>query len=183
MEADWSVEIGGGAPVIDAAWEGLVDIRNFPERVNTLQEIAGLPSLKEGLLYLNAPGSRVWTSKCDFWEMDGEELDPRELGAEARFCHAGLACYIDVLSRQELDMATFERVEQWARGAVKELQEIPSPNCRIDLVVREAVTQETSGFGLTVYVIGCGAIPSQAKESLGKALEISIPALCVGISA
>ena len=27
MEADWEVEVGGGAPVIEAFWPGFVDLR------------------------------------------------------------------------------------------------------------------------------------------------------------
>ena len=36
MEADWEVEIGGGAPVIDACWDGYVDLRFNPRMDSSL---------------------------------------------------------------------------------------------------------------------------------------------------
>jgi len=67
MEADWEVEIGGGAPIIDACWDGLVHLQTAPERAAELPEAADLPRLAEALVRLNAPRSPVWTSKCDVW--------------------------------------------------------------------------------------------------------------------
>ena len=29
MEADWEFEVGGEAPVIEASWEGFIDLRNL----------------------------------------------------------------------------------------------------------------------------------------------------------
>ena len=45
MEADWEVEIGGDAPVIDACWEGFVDLRRAPERAGAVAGSAELPAL------------------------------------------------------------------------------------------------------------------------------------------
>ena len=80
MEADWEFEIGDGAPIIEAAWAGFVDLRRTPERVNELPEVAACPFLAESLVQLNASGSPVWTSKCDFWpEVEQDDFDPDEL--------------------------------------------------------------------------------------------------------
>ena len=38
MEADWEMEIGGSAPVIDAFWAGFEDLRRSPERAGALPE-------------------------------------------------------------------------------------------------------------------------------------------------
>ena len=38
MEADWEIEIGGDAPVIEAHWFGFVDLRIEPSRANELPE-------------------------------------------------------------------------------------------------------------------------------------------------
>ena len=70
MEADWEIEIGGGAPIIEAHWSGLVDLRVNPERARLLPEAQQLPALCHALVRLNAPASPVWTSKCDVFVPD-----------------------------------------------------------------------------------------------------------------
>ena len=45
MEADWEVEVGGGAPVIDALWAGFVDLRRQPERIEEIAEAGKFPAL------------------------------------------------------------------------------------------------------------------------------------------
>ena len=47
MEADWEVEVGGGAPVIEADWPGFVDLRGEPERVNEMEEVAKVRSARQ----------------------------------------------------------------------------------------------------------------------------------------
>jgi hypothetical protein len=85
MEADWEFEVGGEAPVIEALWMGFVDLRQHPERARELPEAAGFPALAAALQALNAPGSPVWTSKCDTWPMvEPDQVDPGELDAEHR---------------------------------------------------------------------------------------------------
>jgi hypothetical protein len=81
MEADWEVEIGGGAPVIEALWPGFVDLRSHPDRLGEIAEAATFPPLAVLLRALNSPESPVWTSKCDVWEPET----------------AALAAYIDML--------------------------------------------------------------------------------------
>ena len=44
MEADWEIEVGGKAPVIEARWPGFVDLRLHPERASQFPEAAELPA-------------------------------------------------------------------------------------------------------------------------------------------
>ena len=83
MEADWEVEVGGGAPVIEALWPGFVDLRLYPERIGEIQEAAGFPALAGLLRSLNGAGSSLWTAKCDLWEPeanDSQECDDSRSG-------------------------------------------------------------------------------------------------------
>ena len=45
MEADWEVELGGDAPIIDAFWPGFIDLQKLPNRVSEIAEIRQLPAL------------------------------------------------------------------------------------------------------------------------------------------
>ena len=72
MEADWEVEVGADAPVID----GLLgrargSVTATRERAMTLPESRQLAGLAKALIQLNSAGSPVWTSKCDVWAPRG----------------------------------------------------------------------------------------------------------------
>jgi hypothetical protein len=156
MEADWEIEIGGGAPVIEALWPGFIDLHIHPELIIEIAEAAACAPLASLLLALNAPESPVWTSKCDLWEP--------EPGA--------LASYIDLLPRAGLVFAEWQQAELFCREYVARLDRIVFPECRqetrcdrdpgaggdrgagysIDLVIREAVAGEVGGFGITAYL-------------------------------
>ena len=106
MEADWEVEIGGGAPIIDACWDGFVDLRFDPrtrlgaflKQAQDLPESANLPTLAEALVRLNSPRSPVWTSKCDVWPvLDAADIDADELDAPQEDAIVAWACYIDLV--------------------------------------------------------------------------------------
>ncbi len=187
MEADWEFEVGGDAPVIDAGWEGFVDLRLTPERagdlarrLRSLPEAVELPALAAALERLNSQLSPVWTSKCDFWpvlgpaEWDADELDAPGGG----YAHA-MGCSIDLLPSSG---------EQWshpqlAEGACRRLCSLlgPAPlrGCRVDLVVRSAlVAPDRISLGITAYLTTCGVTPAQAKGSLESALAAFADALC-----
>jgi len=100
MEADWEVEIGGDSPVIDACWDGFVDLRSNPNGARELPEAINLPALAEALIHLNGQQSPVWTAKCDAWPIpNASDLDPDELSATSAEAAHGWACYIDLLPR------------------------------------------------------------------------------------
>lgn len=172
MEADWDVEIGGDAPVIDAAWSGLVDLRRYPERVDQIAETAALPALRAALVQLNAEPSPVWTSKCDVWVP--EALDADELDAPAEAAVTGLACYIDLLQRGNAWDSVASTVDA-CRRACALLRGQSLRQARIDFVVRRAVfSQHEWGYGVTAYVAACGADEQAAQGFMAGALE----ALC-----
>ena len=101
MEADWEIEVGGKAPVIEARWPGFVDLRLHPERASQFPEAAELPALAVALAMLNALASPVWTSKCDVWPVvDSAEFDPDELDAPPGCGAHAMGCYVDLLPRR-----------------------------------------------------------------------------------
>lgn len=169
MEADWEFEIGGSAPVIDAAWSGFIDLQIDPDRVREIAEIDQLPALREALVRLNAHHSPVSTAKCDVWQP--EEFDPDELDADPEDAVQCLACYVDLLSRTQqwsLPEIAQQSCESWRAT----LRNIPLTNCRVDLVIRQAwLIPDLRDIGVTAYVTACGSDLSSARAALNAALD------------
>jgi hypothetical protein len=165
MDADWEVEIGGGAPVIEAGPSGssanpessaFIDLRRYPEHIVEIREAAAFPPLAALLLELNAPESPLWTSKCDLWEPEP----------------AALASYIDMRPREGWVFAQWQQAEFFCREYVARLAPIAFPKCSrqssvardqestvdsgpeytIDLVIRQAIAGQIEGFGITAYL-------------------------------
>ena len=171
MEADWEVEIGSGAPVIDGAWEGWLDLRADPNLVAEIEEAAQFPSLGESLALLNAPSSPVWTSKCDVWSV--EDFDPDELDADRKAAVLALGCYIDLLSTDAAVFSTVDACARWSQRLCLYLRSEPLRQCRVDVIVRRAFrTSESAGLGVTTYITACGADRPEATDSLRRALAV-----------
>jgi hypothetical protein len=163
MEADWEVEIGGGAPVIEFDWPGFIDLRTHPDRIVEIGEAADFPPLGALLLALNAPErSPLWTSKCDLWEPEP----------------ATIACYIDLLPLEGKVFAKWQQAEIFCRKYVARLELISLPECSPDrnsessqdrsivLVIRQAVAGSTEGFGITAYLSAKGREQADAAAAL-----------------
>jgi hypothetical protein len=172
MEADWEMEIGGSAPVIDTSWTGFEDLRRSPERASALPETQELSGLAEALVRLNADTSSVWTSKCDVWEL--EELDPDELDAPIGSAVSGIACYIDLLPRRDGDWADPVQAEEWCKSICSSIRAIPLGACRLDLIIRCAVIapDDRNGLGVTAYLSACGPNRGAATVVLQSALAV-----------
>ncbi|MGD0737329.1 MAG: hypothetical protein ABR976_19530 [Terracidiphilus sp.] len=174
MEADWEFEVGGDAPVIDATWAGLLDLRAEPERANELAEVAEFPALGRALARLNDAGSPVWTSKCDFWpvldqaEFNGDELD----APPGRTTHA-MGCYIDLMSNCDGQWISPATVGEACRLFCARLHAVPLRCCRADLVIRRAIiAPEQTDFGITAYLTSCGGSAGEAAIALEAALNV-----------
>jgi hypothetical protein len=171
MEADWEIEIGADAPVIDGGWVGFIDLRTEPARVAEIEEAARFPALAESLVRLNATSSPVWTAKCDVWPV--EAFDPDELDADRKGAVSALACYIDLLPTDAAVFSTLDTCAKWSQRLCLTLRSQPLRQCRVDAIVRRAfLTSESAGLGVTAYVTGCGCDQSEAYESLVRALDV-----------
>lgn len=177
MEADWEFEIADDAPAIDAAWEGLVDLRAAPGRIGEIAETALLPGLADALARLNGPASPVWSSKCDVWIP--EAVDPDELDTTPSDAASALACYIDVLPRAPSDWTGPEPLEAFCRSVCASLRALSLRRCRADLVVRRTVLQQgREGLGITAYLAGCGPNPDAAQSALASAVAALADSIC-----
>ena len=176
MEADWEVEIGAGAPVVEPVWDGFVDLRRTPEAAAHLPEAAALAGLSGVLVKLNQVDSPVWTAKCDVWEV--VEFDPLELDAESEDDKAAAASYVDLLPREPSKWATHEDAAEWCRRVCLHLHGITLRSCRMDLVVRTADMGEAANtYAVTAYASAAGMNTGEAKRRLAEALAAFADAL------
>jgi hypothetical protein len=176
MEADWDVEIGRDVPSIVVPWEGFFDLRGGPCTTAQIPEVVSHPALDEALIKLNANGSPVFTSKCDVWSLEREEIDSYEFGSRPENAFSGLASYIDVLLRDPEKFLSFQFHEQLVRRITEQLRAVVLTNGRADLVARPATIHSASGFGVTVYAAGCGAEKDTAYASWESVLQAVVNA-------
>jgi hypothetical protein len=171
MEADWEIELGGDAPVIDAHWPGFTDLRRFPERAAAFQETVEIPALAAILVRLNSSSSPVWTCKCDVWWV--ESFDPSELDAVAEAPLYAIACYIDLLPVDDRWWLTPDLTLEWCKRMRTRLHSQPLHCSRADLILRAAfLTPESQGLGVTAYITACGVTRPDTILTLGSALEM-----------
>ena len=169
MEADWEVEIGGEAPVIDAHWPGFVDLRLTPVRAAQVPEAAQLPALADALVRLNALSSPVWTSKCAVWPVT--EFDPDELDAPSEAATNAVACYVDLLPVSDQQWNSPESAAIYCKSLCGRLRPITLRCCRADLVIRRAhITPVLEGLGITAYLTACGPTSAEANAILAHGL-------------
>jgi hypothetical protein len=179
MEADWEFEIGGDAPVIEAHWTGLIDLRRTPEAAQTLPETALFPVLADALITLNATTSPVWTAKCDVFPALGlDEFDADELDAPPTAATHATACYIDMLpnddQRWSQPVQAASAIKRWC----SRMHKIPLRSCRADLIIRHALLSPGEfGLGITAYLTACGPSAMEASVTLASALTAFAHAL------
>jgi hypothetical protein len=187
MEADWTVALEHGDPVITVPWAApghdiltckFVDLRLAAHLVDEIEEARSQPALRSALLLLNAATSPLWTAKCDVWTSsanDGvEPFDPDEMDAEASEVAFGAGSYIDLLPRDVSFLAGFERQERWIRVITEKLRSTPARAARVELVLRRAEVEGALGFAVTWFVEGCGSTAQRAGQSWAKALNLAL---------
>jgi hypothetical protein len=160
MDIDWEVEIGGGAPVIEALWPGFIDLRTHPERIGEIAETSAFAPLADLLISLNSPQSPIWTSKCDVWEPEP----------------GGAACYVDLIPRHGSVFADWRCVERLCRALVKQMTtrnardesdaagtDATIADAPVSLVIRQAIAGQAEGYGITAYFsAGAESLPDAA---------------------
>jgi hypothetical protein len=176
MEADWEVEIGGQAPVIEAYWTGFIDLRLAPESARQLPEAAQIPALADTLVRLNSASAPVWTSKCDVWHPD--TFDPDELDAPPGERDCAIACYIDLLPRSDQPWPEPPYAVAACTKLCARLREVALRRCRADLIVRRAsIASGRLDVGVTAYFTACGSTSAGAAAALTSALIAFVDAL------
>jgi hypothetical protein len=190
MEADWTIALAAGDPVITVPWAAssddirqcrFVDLRQGANLIDEIEEARAKPPLRSALLMLNAATSPLWTAKCDAWtssvEEGAEPFDPYEMGAESGDTAFGAGSYVDLLARDVCFLASFERQERWIRAVTEVLRSTPASAARVELVLRRAEVERSSGFAVTWFVEGCSSTAQGAEQAWAKALDLALAAV------
>jgi hypothetical protein len=187
MEADWTVALAAGDPVITVPWAAsgddirkcrFVDLRQGAHLVDEIKEARSKPPLRSALLLLNAATSPLWTAKCDAWtssvDEGAEPFDPYEMAADADDIAFGAGSYIDLLPRDVSFLSGFERQERWIRRVTEVLRSIPASAARVELVLRRVEVEGAWGFAVTWFVEGCGSTAQRAEQRWARALDLAL---------
>ncbi|MBS1814215.1 MAG: hypothetical protein JSS87_05015 [Acidobacteria bacterium] len=182
MLTEWSAECGADDPVIEVPWtspDGALrwtDLRTDPHAVDEITEADEYPALLAALRALNASRSPVYTSKCDVWEMDADELAHlrADLLLEEDVATAGITSYIDIVVADRTTFASRHQAEQLMHRIDRMAGELPHSLAKLELVLRPAVVDFDAvqeGYAITLYVKGCGVDIFEANERWSAALR------------
>lgn len=182
MLSEWSAACATDDPIIDVPWSSpdgdlrWVDLRTDPQALDEVTEADEYPALLAALRSLNVSRSPVYSSKCDVWEMEEEELSAlrMEMLLEDDVAAAGVSCYIDLVFRERSLFASRHRSEQALHRMDRMLRELPHSLAAAECVLRHAVTDfgtVQEGYAFTLYVKGVGVDIYEANERWGAALR------------
>lgn len=187
MEADWTVALAAGDPVITVPWaepgddiykRRFVDLRLGAHAIDEIEEARAKPPLRSALLLLNAASSPLWTAKCDTWtssvDEGAEPFDAYEMAAEPGETAYGAGSYVDLLARDVSFLSGFERQERWIRAVTDVLRSTPASAARVELVLRRAEVEGASGFAVTWFVEGCGSTAQRAEQRWARTLDLAL---------
>lgn len=189
MMSEWSAECGEDDPVVVVPWASpdgalrWVDLRDDPDALDNIAEADEFPALLSALRALNGTRSPVFTSKCDAWAMDGDELAATRLDLllEEEVAAAGFTSYIDLLPRDRAVLVSRPRVEGLLYRLDRALRDQPFSLATVQSVLRPAVVEVdgtvAEGYAVTLYVKGVGVDEAEAQGRWAEALRAVVALL------
>ncbi len=178
MEADWSVELGSDAPVIDQGWPGWIDICQDRSRIALLDEVRTFPPLEKALRWVLESNCGMVPTKCDFWTRD-EPVDACEYDADPGANSTTANCFVDLMPQAATHWINLAWAERWAEASIKKLQAIRCRNTRVEVVLRQAFNDDLAFLGVSLYISACGISTRQARSTLASALPHALRAICM----
>lgn len=183
MLSEWSAECGADDPVVVVPWASpdgtlrWIDLRDDPDALDSISEADEFPALLSALRALNATRSPVFTSKCDAWAMDADELTAMrmDLLLDDEVALAGFTSYIDLLPRDRAVLVSRPRIEAVLYRLERALHEQPFSLALVQSVLRPAVVEldgtVAEGYAVTLYVKGVGVDDNEAQQRWAEALR------------
>ncbi|MBS1820542.1 MAG: hypothetical protein JST61_00975 [Acidobacteria bacterium] len=183
MLSDWTVECGADDPVLVVPWSDpadparhFIDLRENPDDLDWLEEVAQHPPLLHALRALNAPRSPVFSAKCDVWKMPDDDLDAlrTELDLVREDAPVGIASYIDLIWRERSVFVSFHQHEQLMHRIARLATPLDHHYSVLECVLRPALVDLTGpqeGFAISLYIKAAGHTREAAEQNWGAALN------------
>ncbi|HEY0162943.1 MAG TPA: hypothetical protein VGB69_09720 [Edaphobacter sp.] len=183
MLSEWSIECGVDDPVLVVPWSDpsdptrhFIDLRENPDDLDWLEEVAQHPPLLHALRALNAPRSPVFTAKCDVWPLTPDEIEPLllELDLIPEDAPVGIASYIDLIWRERSVFVSFHQHEQLLHRITRLATPLDLPYVALECTLRPALVDLTGpqeGFAITLYLKALGHDETAAEEHWASALS------------
>lgn len=186
MVSEWSIECGADDPVLVVPWSDpadptrhFIDLRENPDDLDWLEEVAQHPPLLHALRALNASRSPVFTAKCDVWPMTSDEIESLrfELDLIPEDAPSGIASYIDLIWRERSVFVSFHQHEQLLHRITRLAAPLDLPYAALECTLRPALVDLTGpqeGFAISLYLKALGHDEAAAEEHWAAALaEVS----------
>ena len=177
MDADFSIELGNGDPVLDLPWSDpagklvYFDLKTHPELISQVDEAGRFPELGEFLRLVNSERSQFESAKCDVWTTTELSAEEETFAASHKF-----ASYVDMVFSNLEDRESLPAHEVLARRLATLLQSAPEISSSVEVCVRRLFFQEEreprEGFYCTLYVNGYGSDESSARQQWGIGLKL-----------
>jgi len=198
MQADYAVELGREDETLEVPWEAAdggpryVDLKREPERIKEIEEVNGLPELRDFLLFINSSslrlgngsalekesGSGLRSAKCDGWA--STEIHPDEEMFEV-LCKFG--SYVDLFFAESAQVfrkspqGSVEAHEEFLKKIVGLLKRAPELPAKAEFLLRRCYFHEEGdireGLYVTFYLFGFGDDEGRARQQWAIAMKLA----------
>ncbi len=171
MQAEVTVALGQEDDALEVPWQSedgcirYYDLRRNPELIFDVTEATGNPALVDLLVNLNSEKSNFQSVKCDTWlssEMDEED---EGFGATWKYGSYIDAVFLDIGLRSD-----YEACFAFGESLANLLERAPEMPASAEVVLRRCYFHDeqspdgNDGFALTLYLLGYGDDPEEAKQ-------------------
>lgn len=183
MDAEFSVELAAGAPVLELPWSAedggsrFLDLRARPELLLEIGEAAENRALGEFLTTINAPGGALQTVKCDTWFSAEITEEEKIYGAALKY-----GSYVDLVFASDEPRRTLQANEKFGESLCALLAKAPSISVAAEFILRRCYVHTAElaagklpahdapaensedAFCLTFYLTGYGDEEDEARQ-------------------
>jgi hypothetical protein len=174
MQAEVAVALGGDDDALELPWASedgslrFYDLRENPELIFNIQEAAD-DSLLDFLVAVNGEHSSLQSVKCDTWLSD--QMDVEDEYFATTWKHGS---YVDVVFIDRAQAADQYSNLEFAEALVDLLKHAPEIPASAEVVLRRCYFHhpEREGYALTLYSLGYGDDPDQARQRWAIAMRL-----------
>jgi hypothetical protein len=182
MDADFSVELGDGDPMLDFPWTdesgrlAYFDLKRRPELLAQVEEATQHPALAEFLRSVNSAHSVLESAKCDAWAATEITAEEEIFGASHKF-----ASYVDLVFSHSNQRQSFPEHKTFAKRLAELLRRAPEIPSSLEVCLRRCffadITTSREGFYFTLYVTGYGNDEVSARQNWSIGMKLTASAI------